>query len=86
MADDSAQGGDDTGSINLGDIPVDINVDPFKVKSLCTHSQNFFGLLLHKGIGHLHNLLLGLVLLLVAVQLSLDVLPIVLSIRSYRTK
>jgi hypothetical protein len=58
----------------------------FKVKSLCTHSHNFFGLHLQKGIGHLHDLLLGLVLLLVAVQLSLDVLPVVLSTRSYRTK
>ena len=30
MADNSAQGEDETGNINLGYIPEDINVDPFQ--------------------------------------------------------
>ncbi len=30
MADDSAQGEDETGNINLGEIPEDINVDPLQ--------------------------------------------------------
>ena len=30
MADDSAQGEDETGNLNLGYIPEDINVDPFQ--------------------------------------------------------
>ena len=30
MADDSSQGEDETGNINLGDIPEDINVDPLQ--------------------------------------------------------
>ena len=58
----------------------------FKVKSLCTYFKNSFGLQHNIVIGHLHNQLLGLVLLLAAVQLSLEVQPVVLSMRSYRTK
>jgi len=86
MADNSAQVKVRTGNISLGDIPDDINVDPFQGQISLYVLHNFFGLHLQKGIGHLHNLLLGLVLLLVAVQLSLEVLPVVLLMRSYRTK
>ena len=57
-----------------------------KVKISPKHSHNSFRLQLQLGIGHLHDLLPGIVLLLMAVQLFLEVLPVVPSMRSFRTK
>ena len=86
MADDSVQGDDETGDRGLGELPEDINFGPFQGQVPLYALPEFLRAASAERNRPTARSVAGASITSRGSALYLDILPVVLSTRSYRTK